>query len=188
MPRTKEFSESVALEQALQIFWEKGYECTSLQDLIAAMGISKSSFYETFGSKYDLFLSAIENYVETRVGGAVSVLDGEPSGKKAVAKIFAHFIENGERGCLLCNSAVEFALRDPAVENHITRGMKRLEDAYHRAVVRGQEAGEIPAGKDARPLARFLLNCEHGLFVSSRSGLDKEALGEVVQVALSALE
>ena len=97
MPRTKEFSEKVALEQAMAVFWDKGFEATSLQDLIGAMEISKSSFYETFGSKHDLFLSAIENYINAQVAGAINLLDEEPSGKKAVENIFAYIVENGKK-------------------------------------------------------------------------------------------
>ncbi|HJP14588.1 MAG TPA: TetR/AcrR family transcriptional regulator [Nitrospinota bacterium] len=192
MPRAKEFSETEALAQAMEVFWGKGYEATSLQDLISAMEISKSSFYVTFGSKYELFMAAIGSYNETRVEAAVKMLDGEASGKKAIENIFAYFVEYGEqygeRGCFLCNCAVEFAQRNRAVAEQIALGMDRIEDAYHRAVIRGQKAGEIPPSRDARSLARYLLSCENGLLVSAMAGMDQRKMKEVAQVTLMALE
>jgi TetR/AcrR family transcriptional repressor of nem operon len=188
MPRTREFSETEALDQAMEVFWSKGYEATTLQDLIFAMGISKSSFYETFGNKHELLLSAIENYVETKVEAVVKLLDGEPSGKKAIEDIFGIYIESCEKGCFLCNCSLELSRHDPAVAEKIAGGMARIEEAYCRAVTRGQGAGEIPPGRDARALARYLLNSENGIFISAQAGLDREALKDVVQVVLSVLK
>ena len=172
----------------MAVFWDKGFEATSLQDLIAAMEISKSSFYETFGSKRELFLSAIENYINAQVADGINLIDTEPSGKKAVEKIFTYFVENGEKGCFLCNSTVEFAQRDPAVAECISRSMGQIEEAYYRAVIRGQKAGEISADRDARMLAKYLVNCENGIFVSAKSGMSRKSLKEVVKITLSALE
>ena len=172
----------------MAVFWDKGFEATSLQDLIGAMEISKSSFYETFGSKHDLFLSAIENYINAQVAGLINQLDEEASGKKAVENVFAYFVEYGEKGCFLCNCAVEFAQRDPAVAECISRSLGQIEEAYHRAVVRGQKAGEIPADRDARALAKFLVNSENGIFVSAKSGMNRKSLTDVMKVTLSVLE
>ncbi len=188
MPRVKEFSEKAALDQAMEVFWARGYEATSLQDLIGVMEISKSSFYETFGSKHELFLSAIGNYIDTRVKGLITLLYGMTSGKKAIENIFNYYVENGEKGCFLCNCAVEFAQRDPAVAERISRSLGQIEDAYHQAVVRGQKDGEIPANHDARALAKFLVSSESGLFVSAKSGMDRKCLKDVVKITLSVLE
>ena len=191
MSRTKEFSETAALNQAMDVFWAKGYEATSLQDLIAAMEISKSSFYETFGSKHELFVSAMENYTDKVVSSFVAMLDGEPSGRVAVEKILRVVLEEScgevKRGCLLCNCAVEMAQRDPVSAGHVARGMEQIVDAYCRAIERGQKAGEIPADRDARALARFFVNTEIGLLVWSKGGASRAALTDVVNEALLAL-
>ncbi len=191
MPRTKEFSETVALNQAMDVFWAKGYEATSLQDLIAAMEISKSSFYETFGSKLELFASVIENYTNKVASGSVALLDGEPSGRAAVEKMLRVILECSceevKRGCLLCNCAVEMAQRDPVSAGHMARGMKQIEDAYCRAIERGQKADGIPAEHDARALARFFVNTGIGLQVWSKGGASRAALTDVVNAALLTL-
>ena len=193
MPRPREFSETKVLEQAMDVFWLKGYEAASLKDLIGAMGISKSSFYETFGSKHDIFIDAIENYIETVTGSVVKMLDGESSGKTAVENLFRIIVENesgqnGSRGCLLCNCAVEISQRDPVAARHVALGMVRIEDALYRAVRRGQEAGEIPAGRDARALARYLVSSENGLMVMAKANRGWEVMDDVARTVLTALE
>ncbi|MBT3351059.1 MAG: TetR/AcrR family transcriptional regulator [Nitrospinaceae bacterium] len=192
MPRTKEFSETEALNQAMDIFWEKGYEGTSLQDLIGAMEISKSSFYEAFGSKHELFVAAIENYIDKEIGAAVAFLDAEPSGRAAIEKMIRKTLEascgENKRGCFLCNCAVEMAQHDPVSAEYVARGLERTVDAFVRTIERGQKAGEISKDRDPRALARFLLNTEIGVLVWSRGGADRETLTNVVDMALLALE
>ncbi len=192
MGRPREFSATEALEQAMEVFWAKGYEAASLQDLIGAMEISKSSFYETFGNKHELFLSAIEHYIDTRTEAFVKMLDEEPSGKTAVENIFRLILESEAnsdevRGCFLCNCAVEISQRDPAAAVHITRGMERIEEAFYRAVCRGQEAGEIPAGRDPRALARFLVSSENGLIVMAKANRGGDVMADVARTVLSAI-
>ena len=192
MPRTREFSETEVLNQAMEVFWSNGYEATSLQDLIFAMGISKSSFYETFGSKHELFLSAIENYVETQARNFVSLIDDEPSGKAAIENIFRIFTgfvstKDEARGCFLCNCAVEISQRDPAAAAIVAHGMEQIEEAFYRAVSRGQEAGEIPPGRDARALARYLVSSENGLMVMVKANRGREVIVDVVKTVLSVL-
>jgi TetR/AcrR family transcriptional repressor of nem operon len=192
MARPKEFNATEALEQAMEVFWAKGYEATSLQDLIGAMEISKSSFYETFGSKRDLFLSALGHYIDTMTESVVKLLDEEPSGKLAIEKLFRIIMEmetaSGEvRGCFLCNCAVEISQRDSDAAVYVARGMDRIEEAFYRAVVRGQEAGEISAGRDPRALARFLVSSENGLIVMAKANRGGEAMADVARTVLSAL-
>lgn len=192
MGRPREFNAEQALDQAMEVFWSRGYEATSLQDLIGAMEISKSSFYEAFGSKRELFLSAIGHYIDTRTESVVKLLDEEDSGKAAIEKLFRIIMEtetpSGEvRGCFLCNCAVEISQRDPEAAAHVARGMDRIEEAFYRAVVRGQEAGEIPAGRDPRALARFLVSSENGLIVMAKANRGGEAMADIARTVLSAL-
>lgn len=193
-PRVREFNEEEALERAMQLFWEKGYEATSLQDLIDAMGISKSSFYETFGSKHDLFIDTIACYIKTIAQGGSAVLDREPSGRKAIERYFMETAENlakpnnATKGCLLCNCAVELARHDPAAAPLIARGFRKLENAFHRAIVRGQEVGEIRKNLDPRVLAKFFLTSSNGMLVMAKGGMGRAELKKVVHVILSAMD
>ncbi len=193
MARPREFNAGDALEQAMQVFWAKGYEGTSLRDLIHTMGISKSSFYETFGNKHELFMSAIEHYEETVTKRLAGVLEGDAPAPKAIAAVFEAIVERAvaegdRRGCLLCNAAVEVSPHDSEAAARVAAGLVRLEQAFHRAVLRGQDAGEIPAERDPRALARYLTSSANGLQVMAKANPDRASLEDVVRIVLSVLD
>ena len=192
MARPREFSPDEALEQAMQAFWSKGYEATSLADLTRVMGISKSSFYETFGSKHELYLAAIDRYGETVVARTVGLLESETWPAGAIATVFERVIdvalaEGDRRGCLVCNAAVEVAPRDAAAAARVGACLERFETAFQRAVTRGQAAGEIPPEREARALARFLTASLQGLLVLAKAKADREVLNDVARIALGTL-
>ncbi len=194
MARPREFNAEDALEKAMQLFWSKGYEATSLADLTAAMGLSKSSLYDTFGCKHELFLSAMDRYNETVAARrAAGVIDGAKGARAGIAAVFAAFLDEmlgaGEkRGCFVNNAAVELAPHDAAVAARAAAGLAHLEESFHGAVRRGQEAGDIAAGRDARALARYLAASLNGLIVFAKTNPERAALEEVVGIVLAALD
>ena len=192
MARPREFDTRQALEKAMGVFWSKGYEAASLADLIRAMGISKSSLYQTFGSKHELFLASIGLYSETAIGRLSGQLDAEASARRAIESLFAMFIDESlgadSRGCLLGNCAGEVASRDPQAAARIAEGMGKLEEAFQRTVVRGQAAGEIPETHDARALARYLTCVANGLRVMGKARPRRVALEDMARLALAALD
>ncbi len=192
MARPREFDTRQALENAMGVFWTKGYEAASLANLIRAMGISKSSLYQTYGSKHDLFLASLGLYSETAVGRLSGQLDADVSARRAIESLFTMFIDESlgpdPRGCLLCNCAGEVASRDELAAARIAEGMGKLEDAFHRTVVRGQGAGEIPGTHDARALARYLTCVAIGLRVVGKAKPSRRALNDMKRLALTALE
>ncbi len=176
----------------MQVFWAKGYQASSLHDLIGAMGISKSSFYETFGSKHELLLAAIGRYTETVTESVVARLEGGDSARRSIAGVFDHFLDSAvasdeRRGCFLCNSAIELSPHDPQAAERVGAGLARLESAFHRAVVRGQDAGEIPADRDARALARYLTSSLNGFLVMAKANPDRAALEDIMRIVLAPL-
>ena len=192
MARPREFSPDEALEQAMQAFWSNGYEATSLAELTRVMGISKSSFYQTFGSKHELYLAAIDRYGETVVAPTVGLLESENWAAGTIATVFERVIdaalaEDNRRGCLVCNAAVEVAPRDAAAALRVGACLARFETAFHRAVTRGQEAGEIPPEREARALARFLTASLQGLLVLAKAKADRDALNDVARIALGTI-
>ena len=192
MSRPREFNTDEALEQALQVFWSKGYEATSLCDLICAMGISKSSFYDTFGSKRELFLSAIDRYDSTMACRLIDVLEGDLPGLEAIDTVFRAYLESilhesGRRGCFVGNCAGEASQRDEGVASRVGTCLARMGKAYQRALRRAQKAGDIPADRDVRALARFLNASTHGLQTLGKAGADRAVLDDVVRVTLGAL-
>ncbi len=194
MARPREFNQGEALESAMQLFWAKGYEATSLSDLVGAMGLSKSSFYDTFGSKHALFLSAIDHYNETVASRrAAALIAGAGGGRAGIAAVFERIAgdmagRDGRRGCFVNNCAVETAPHDDAVAERVCAGFACIEEAFYEAVRRGQVDGEIAAGRDARALARFLTSSLNGLIVMAKADPDRAALEDVVGVVLSAIE
>lgn len=192
MARPREFDTRHALENAMGVFWTKGYEAASLAGLTRAMGISKSSLYETFGSKHELFLASIGLYSETMIGRLSGQLDAQVSARGAIESLFAMFIDEAlgpdPRGCLLGNCASEVASHDPQAAARIAKGMGKLEDLFHRTVVRGQAAGEISGDHDARALARYLTCVANGLRVMGKVTPDRRALTDMKRLAMTALD
>jgi TetR/AcrR family transcriptional repressor of nem operon len=192
MARTKEFEPERALESAMDLFWRRGYEATSVQDLLEEMGIGRGSMYGTFGDKRELFLAALDRFEESRVSRADEILAVSPSAMEGIRRLFETTIEGlvsyePRRGCLLANTAVELAPRDAEVAARISRYVGRTEEALEKALVRGRAAGEIPADKDPRALACFLVSMLHGVRVLARAGVDRAVLDDSVRTALAAL-
>ena len=190
MARTKEFEPLAALDAATELFWRKGYEAASMRELLDAMGIGRGSFYDTFGDKHTLFLSALDRFQEVRTSWVEDVLRGE--GLDGVEEVFRRSLDGlfqfqPRRGCLLANSAVELAPHDPEVAARISDYIRRTEDAFEGALARARDRGEIHSDSDPRALARFLVNTLHGLRVLARAGADRETLEDTVRVALQAL-
>jgi TetR/AcrR family transcriptional repressor of nem operon len=190
--RTKEFEPDRALDSAMDLFWRQGYEATSVHDLLAEMGIGRGSMYGTFGDKRTLFLAALDRFEETRVSRADGILASSASAVEGIRRLFETTIEGlvsyePRRGCLLANTAVELAPHDEEVAGRISRYVRRTEDAFERALVRGRAAGEVPANKDPKALARFLVSTLHGVRVLARAGVDRAVLDDSVRTALEVL-
>ena len=190
MPRTKEFETGDALDAAMQLFWRKGYAATSLRDLLDGMGIGYGSFYNAFGDKHALFLASLDRFRELRTSWIDEVL--EDSGLGGIEEVFRRTVDGlvsfePRRGCLLANTAVELGPHDAEVAAKISRYVRHTEAVFERAVIRAQEAGEIPADRDPRAMACFLVNTLHGLRVLARVGTDRAVLEDAVRVALDVL-
>ena len=194
MARPREFNEDHALDQALQVFWTKGYEATSLRDLIGAMGISKSSFYDTFGSKHELFLAALDRYNDTVAScGLEAVIQQASSPVTGIRNAFQATIEKmvqrgDTRGCFISNCAVDTACQDEAVASKVSQGLAHTEETFYRAIKRGQKLGEISSDKEPRALARYLTGALNGLLVLAKANPDRKALQDVARISLAALE
>jgi TetR/AcrR family transcriptional repressor of nem operon len=190
VPRTKGFETGDALDAAMQLFWRKGYAATSLRDLLDGMGIGYGSFYNAFGDKHALFLASLDRFRELRTSWIDEVL--EDSGLNGIEEVFRRTVDGlvsfePRRGCLLANTAVELGPHDAEVAAKISRYVRHTEAVFERAVIRAQEAGEIPADRDPRAMACFLVNTLHGLRVLARVGTDRAVLEDAVRVALDVL-
>jgi TetR/AcrR family transcriptional regulator, transcriptional repressor for nem operon len=189
--RTKEFDRDAALDRAMHVFWEKGYEAASLSELVDAMGIGRQSLYDTFGDKHALFLAALARY-NARIDGTCECLATAPSVKRAIRDMFEAIIDESpaehRRGCLGIGSVMERAGRDPATAALIASRQRSLEETFFRALERGRASGELAAGKDSRALARFLVAALQGLRVSAAGAPGSPGLRDVVRISLAALD
>jgi TetR/AcrR family transcriptional repressor of nem operon len=191
--RPKEFEHDVVLDRAMQVFWSRGYKATSIQHLVDRMGIQRGSLYATFGDKRALFFAAIERYDRVVTTRLLAALDGTASGTDAIQKFFRLKVElavepRRPRGCLVTNSAAELASRDRGTATRVGAVLAKIEAAFHRAIVRAQQAGEIDRARDPRALARFLTSSAQGLSVMAKTFPERAHLDDIVTVVLAALE
>jgi TetR/AcrR family transcriptional repressor of nem operon len=187
--RPREFERDVVLDRAMRVFWTHGYEATSIRHLVDRMGIQRGSLYGAFGSKRALFLAAVDRYDRQVTGRLLATLEAPGSGLAAIRRFFRLKVaaagERGRpRGCLVTNSATELASRDRGTASRIGATLARIEAAFHRAVVRAQQAGEIDPARDARALARFLTSSAQGLSVMARTSADRAVLEDIVEITL----
>lgn len=190
--RPKEFDEKRALQRAMDVFWTHGYEATSVQDLVDAMGINRASMYDTFGDKHALFTAAVEHYGATAVGGMEETLAAEGSPLKNIHRLLLRMADpagDGRcRGCLTTNTAVELAPHDAEAREVVKRLLGRTERALRKALQRAIDRGELSSDADIPTLARFLLVVVQGIVVLGKMGASRGALRDVVSVTCSVLK
>lgn len=193
MPRKKEFDESEVLHRALQIFWHKGYEGTSIQDLVEQMGINRGSLYGTFSDKRALFLAVIQHYDQTVVSTVVAEFREARSARGVIEEYLRNAADRAvadreQRGDFLTNSAVEVAPHDPEAEKCLQASLYRIESAFFDALVQARALGEIQTRRDLRDLALFLTSTLQGIRVIARVNPDRRALQAIVDIALASLD
>lgn len=190
MTRKREFDTDDVLNKAMHLFWGRGYKSTSLDDLLETMEISKSSFYETFGNKHDLFLATIDEYIRCTTKPMIDLLLVEGPFIETLNNIFDNIIElslSNRSGCMLANSAIEMSPHDKEVDKMIASAIKRVEDAWYKAIQLAQKKGEIPADKKPRALARFIVGSINGLMVISKANPHRPTLLDIKDTAISAV-
>ncbi|BFT72267.1 TetR/AcrR family transcriptional regulator [Paenibacillus sp. P36] len=191
MPRVKEFDVDVALLKAVRLFWEQGYEKTSINDLVDHLGIHRRSLYDTFGDKHQLFLKAIERYNEYLNGQFQSGITRADSAKQAIRFLFDFMIEGtGDKppGCLLVNMAVELAPWDLEVDAKTVQSFDKVENLLAELIQRGLESGEFASTRNASELAEEMHNTMLGLRVLARTSTNKEKLHRIAGSAMSMLD
>ncbi|MEU4834764.1 TetR/AcrR family transcriptional regulator [Streptosporangium sp. NPDC023615] len=193
MARTKEFDPDAVLQKALELFWERGYEATSMADLVEHLGIARASVYATFGGKHDLYVKALERYLQTRDPRVVEMLSQPGPALPAVRALVEAYAEESlrderRRGCMVVNAAVEVMSRDPLAARRVEASWDNLETALTSALTRARAQGEIPDDRDPRALARFLLVVMQGMRVLGRAHPDPGRLRDATAQALAALD
>ena len=192
MARIKTFDPTSVIDRAMQLFWRQGYEATSVQELVDALGIGRGSLYDTFGDKHTLFLASLDRYSEMVFSALMPPLQAEGPVRDALQQVLMRVLDlatapSHPPGCLMTNTLAELGLRDTDVAHRILVNYRQLESALITVLRRGQETGEIPCRHTAPALARFLLTTMQGLRVLAKAQPDRALLEEVVSVALTTL-
>jgi TetR/AcrR family transcriptional regulator, transcriptional repressor for nem operon len=191
MARPREFDEATVLEAAMQCFWVRGYESTSVRDLAEQMGITGASLYNAFGDKRSLYRRALDYYLEQSVHDRVIRFEPLPP-YPAIRAFFDEIIERSasdpqHRGCLLVNSALEMAPHDPEFRKIVADELRYIEAFFHRRVAAGQEDGTITSSQPADALAKLLLGVLLGIRVLARVRPEREVLEGAASGALGFL-
>jgi len=190
MARTKEFDPDAALERALELFWERGYEATSMADLVEHLGIARASIYGTFGGKHELYLKALERYLQLKDPAIVRALSQPGRVLPAVRALIERYAEEsaaGDHGCMVVNTAVELAARDPAASRAVETSWTTLEASLTSALTRAQAQGELTPDSDPLALARLLMTLFQGMRVMGRAGTDPARLRDAARQAQALL-
>jgi TetR/AcrR family transcriptional repressor of nem operon len=192
MARTKDFDENEVLAKAIQLFWHKGYNGTSMQDLVDGLGISRSSLYDTYTDKHTLFIKALESYQKAGAAKIECIINQDIPSKDIIRQLLA--LTTGElmddqqqKGCFLVNAGVEVAPHDEQVNQMVCQNDRQMEEAFYQVIKKGQDKGELNAGQDARALSRFILNSVKGMRVTAKSTTDKAFFEDIIKLTISAL-
>ena len=192
MARPKAFDPDAALDAALEAFWERGYEKTSLDDLIDATGVGRQSLYDTFGDKRAIYLRALERYREMTQAGLRNTLAGGASIRDGVRAVLFGIVDEPkarhERGCLLLSANLERDLADQQIAALVKRNQAEVEAIFASALADARRRGDLDEAKDPAALARFLVVTVQGMRATARARSDRQALGQVARVALAVLD
>jgi TetR/AcrR family transcriptional repressor of nem operon len=195
MARSKEFDTTLVLHKAMEVFGHYGYEGTSLQNLLDGLGIARQSLYDTYGTKRELFISAVKYYVNEKSALVISLLEQPGSVKQSISAIFNEGItvlKDASRckQCYIMHSAIEQIPHDPEIAEFFEQDMQRLEHAFHTALVRAQEQGELSGthSDNLLALARYLNHARYSLTQAAKLTSDPKVLDDIVRITLSTLD
>ncbi|HVG23405.1 MAG TPA: TetR/AcrR family transcriptional regulator [Thermoanaerobaculia bacterium] len=192
MARPRAFDEDTALRKAMDTFWTKGFEATSITDLTDAMGIGRSSLYASFGDKDAVFSRAMDLYLREVSAERVRILRAAGSARQGVRDFFAHHIRVATDprtpvGCLVVNTALELDGVAEAAAERLTSRSKIVDQAMRELLERAQAAGEIGRATDVRALALMLVAVSYGIHVMARMHRDRKTLQSIADAALETI-
>lgn len=189
--RPKDFSEARVLDKAVDVFWKQGYEATSLEDLLAAMGIGKGSMYHTFGNKRDVFERALARFMENFTSWFGSEMAKAANPIDFIKKFFRDLARQGKnehkKGCFLGNTVAELAGIDPGLQKLAAGYLQQMETLFLVHIQRAQATGQLKTSEEPALLARHLINLWNGINISRRVYHQPGELLPLIDMQLRAL-
>lgn len=192
MARPREFDPDEVLERATQVFWNRGFEHSSLDELCEATGLARSSLYAAFGDKRALYLRALARYEEGSVARIAAALAAGPP-REGLRRFLDGLIEAivagpGRRGCFIGNCAAEMARLDRGAAARVRASLARIEAAFREGLDQARARGELPGRADTTALARFMTAGVQGLRLVGKANPDPEALRDIAATMLRCLD
>jgi TetR/AcrR family transcriptional regulator, transcriptional repressor for nem operon len=192
MPKVKQFNKEKVLEAASAIFHQKGYNGTSIDEILKATGLSRSSLYDSFQDKHNLYLQALEFYKNASDNSMAVVNDKPLNGLQKIEYLFKevvnHLVKNpDDNGCLMVNAAAEMSKQCEKTSQVICNNKENVEELFTGWLNEAQSAKILSLSKSPKSYGSFLFSTLCGLKVMSQSGASKNELNNVVKVAIDAL-
>jgi TetR/AcrR family transcriptional repressor of nem operon len=192
MAGVKQFDVDAALGRVMGVFWERGFEATSIDDLVTATGLKRGSLYNAFGDKEGMFLAAVRRYQSLAEGPMLEALS-EPDPRKALRRLFdaqlAHLEgQDSPLGCLVVNASTERGAAADAVGRALRESLARMEDALYELLLAAQARGQLAAGADLRALARFFLGTSRAMSLMFRTTGELAYARDMARCALAVLD
>jgi TetR/AcrR family transcriptional repressor of nem operon len=193
MPRLKAFDEDRAIDSAVDCFWARGYEATSVRDLAEAMGIGGASLYNAYGDKRELFIRSLERYANRSMRERVARIEARFEPKQAIGAFLAEIIDRSAKdpdckGCLLVNSALDVAPHDQEIGRLVAAYLGEIRAFFKRSLLAARQADQVDKRIDAETAAAHLLGVVLGIRVLARTGAKRKLLESVAQPALDLLD
>jgi TetR/AcrR family transcriptional repressor of nem operon len=191
--RPLQFNPDRALDNAMQLFWRKGYESSSLQNLLDSMQLSKSSFYQTFKSKPQLFQQSIRRYRRHSTRRLLDTLSRADNARSFIETLFNNIADetdgpDARRGCLLLNTANEFAQTDPHIADIVADSLEQITSILEQAILQAQTENMISRLKNAHTLSKYLMSSMSGMKNMVKAGADRDTIRNINGIVLSALD
>lgn len=192
MGRLKEFDQDKAIDGAVDCFWTRGYEATSVRDLAAHMGIGGASLYNAYGGKRALFVAALERYANRSSRERIARLEAAGQPRQAIEAFLAEIVDRSlkdraRKGCLLVNSALDVAPHDAEIGKVVAGYLEEIRAFFQRNIEAARRAGQVPRDIDAAGVSAHLLGILLGIRVLARTRPDRALLDSVVRPALDLL-
>jgi TetR/AcrR family transcriptional repressor of nem operon len=192
MPKERSFTEDAVLQKAMELFWNKGYNGTSMDELTKATGLSRSSMYNSFGDKHALFMKSIRFYQAQQQKALMESVEKGGSAIRKIQLAFRHLLEDIledklRKGCLMVNTTTELSNLDKEISTLVLENLQGMENVLYEWVKAGQQQGEISQSFSAQALARHLYNSYNGMRIVGQTKPDRKSLEDIIKVALSVL-
>lgn len=193
MARSKQFDERQALVSAMLVFWEKGYEGTSINDLEQAMGLKRTSIYNAFGNKSAIFERVMSCYKESVMSGLFAAMDAAPNIKEGVRRLLngaldIHFDEENPGGCLVVLSLMESSQHDEQSLASMQQTIQDLKTALQARLNKAKKSGELSKGLDAGSTATTIATTMAGMMVMGKANFTRASLKKTVNQVVSLLD